>query len=63
MPARTGWRIDAGDSMLGEATRGVLSGKQVVVRADRPFVLLIHGARTGAILFLGRLVEPVSETG
>ena len=32
--------------------------KQIVFRADRPFVLLIQDRSTGAVLFLGRIVEP-----
>jgi serpin B len=32
--------------------------KPVVFRADRPFIYLIRHRATGAILFLGRLVDP-----
>ncbi len=46
------------------ATAVIMNGKSIaleeppVFRADRPFVFLIRDARSGAVLFMGRLVDP-----
>jgi serpin B len=35
-------------------------GEPVVIKVDRPFIFLIRDAQTGSILFLGRVVNPLS---
>jgi serpin B len=46
----------------GAGGRGRVSGRRrpprVVFKADRPFVFLIHDARSGSVLFLGRVTNP-----
>jgi serine protease inhibitor len=31
-----------------------------VIRADRPFLYMIRDTKTGAVLFLGRVLDPVA---
>jgi serpin B len=35
-----------------------LPARQVTLHVDRPFLFAIRGTNTGAILFLGRVVDP-----
>ena len=37
---------------------GAAPGKPLVFRADHPFLYLIREGNTGAVLFMGRLVNP-----
>jgi serine protease inhibitor len=32
--------------------------RQVTLNVDRPFIFVLRDTRTGAILFLGRVVDP-----
>ncbi len=43
-------------------TFGVASSPDVVFRADHPFIFLIRHLKTGAILFIGRLVDPAPSS-
>lgn len=59
---KTFLRIDEKGTEAAAATAVVMSGEssgpELHFRADHPFLLLIRDRKTGAILFLGRIVEP-----
>ncbi len=59
--------IDEQGSEAAAASAVVLAEKgerpPAVFRADRPFLFLIRDARSGAILFLGRVVDPRDRDG
>ena len=42
-------------------TKSIRLDMPKVFMADRPFVFLIRDARTGSILFLGRMADPLSD--
>lgn len=55
-------RVDERGTEAGAAT--IVSMKKSLVREvtlDRPFLFAIHERTTGAVLFLGRIVDPVME--
>ncbi|MBN2579113.1 MAG: serpin family protein [Pirellulales bacterium] len=55
-------RVDEKGTEAAAATGlGCFGGPLISLRADHPFLFLIYDHRTGSILFLGKLVEPVSE--
>jgi serpin B len=37
---------------------GMAPGQQVTLHIDRPFIFAVRDTKTGAILFLGRVVDP-----
>jgi serpin B len=41
---------------------GSVPGELVVLRVDRPYLFALRDLCTGAVLFLGRVVEPVVRT-
>ena len=41
-----------------EITAGLAPSKQVILHVDRPFIFCVRDTNTGAILFLGRVVDP-----
>jgi len=43
-----------------EITAGLAPSKQVTLHVDRPFVFAVRDTNTGAILFLGRVVDPAA---
>ncbi len=56
--------VDEEGTEAAAATGTTVKGRSipadpVVVRADRPFVFLIHDRNSGRVLFLGRLVNPL----
>ena len=59
---KTFLRIDEKGTEAAAATAVVMSaersGPEITVRADHPFLLLIRDKKSGAILFMGRIVEP-----
>ena len=53
-----GTEAAAASAIFGEAMEGEHEPDPPRFRADRPFVYLIRDRRTGAVLFLGRLMQP-----
>ena len=45
--------------MVWESTRSEREG--FILRVDRPFVFVIRERTSGALLFMGKIVEPVWE--
>lgn len=50
--------IDEEGTEAAAATVVKMKRGPALLRADRPFLVLVRDLRTGTILFLGRLVEP-----
>lgn len=53
-----GTEAAAATAVVGVRSSAMLPQKDVVFRADHPFLYLIRDARSGAILFIGRLSRP-----
>lgn len=53
-----GTEAAAATAVVGVRSSAMLPHKEVVFRADHPFLYLIRDTRSGAILFIGRLCQP-----
>jgi serpin B len=57
-----GTEAAAATAVLIEATGAPVPQEPVEFRADHPFVFLLRDNRTGAVLFLGRVVDPRGDS-
>jgi serpin B len=53
-----GTEAAAATAVVGMRSSAMIPSKEIVFRADHPFVYLIRDVKTGAILFMGRLSRP-----
>lgn len=53
-----GTEAAAATAVIGVRKSAMIPNKEIVFRADHPFIYLIRDTKTGAILFMGRLSRP-----
>ena len=54
----TGVEAAAATAVIGSTGGGPSPLKTITLRFDRPFLFLVRDVETGAILFMGRVVDP-----
>ncbi|MEK7787560.1 MAG: serpin family protein, partial [Chloroflexota bacterium] len=53
-----GTEAAAASAIMGET---VIEIRPIILRCDRPFIFLIYDQKTGAILFVGRVLDPTAR--